>query len=240
MAHSLLIRGASVSLTFLLLLPTFAAAAGPSPVGTLRSNGSVFVDSTIVPSESSLFSGDRVRTEAGRASLALAHGSSVLFEPASSAVLQKTPEGLFIGLEKGRLTLNSNPQSPIQVETGGIALLPEGKFPSLAEVAMMGDGSMLLAVHRGAVSVRNAQEEPIVVKAGNFISVGPQTVRQKETPGTAAHGSKTISQAAKGIHIGSLSHTATVAVIGGVVAAAAVAVAIPLAVSDEEASPSTP
>lgn len=237
MAHSLLVRGASLSLTVSLMLPAFVAAAGPAPLGTLRAAGVVYVESTAVPTESSLFSGDRVRTEDGRASLALPHGSSVLFERTSSAILQKTAEGLSIGLEKGRLTFTSNPQTPIQVKTAGMALLPAGKFPSLAEVAMMGDGSMLLAVHRGAVSVRNAQEEPIVVKAGNFISVRPQTVRQNETPGTAAHGSKTAGQKAQGIH---LSHGASMVLIGGIVVATAAAVAIPLAVNNEEASPSTP
>jgi len=239
MGHSLLDRGASISLSLFLLLPAFAAAAAPAPLGTLRSNGSVFVDTNVVPAASSLFSGDRVRTEEGRASLTLPHGSSVIIERSSTAVLQKTSGGLSIGLEKGRLTFNSNPQAPIQVEVGEMALLPTGKFPSVAEVAMLGNGSMLLSVHRGIVSVRNAQEEPIVVKAGNSLTVGRQGVQQDQTPGTAAHGSNTAGQAVHGMH---LSHAASIAVIGVAVVATATAVGIAVAANDEEApaSPSTP
>ena len=242
MAHSLLVRGASFALSAFLLLPSLAAAAGSAPLGTLRSDGAVYVESTKVPAESALFSGDRVSTVDGRAALSLPHGSSFLIERTSSAVLHGNSQGFSIGLEKGRLTLNSNPMAPLQVETAGLTMTSAGRFPSIAEVAMLADGSMRLSVHRGTMVVHNASEQPIFVKAGNFISVGPQTVQKDQTPGTAAHGSKTAGQAAKGIRLGSLSHGATVAVVGGLMAATAAAIAIPLAVDDEStpASPSAP
>jgi hypothetical protein len=242
MAHSLLVRGASFALSVFLLLPAFAAAAGSAPLGTLRSDGAVYVESTKVPTESALFSGDRVSTVDGRALLSLPHGSSFMIDRATSAVLHGDSQGFTIGLEKGRLTLNSNPLAPLQVETAGLTMTSAGRFPSLAEVAMLADGSVSLSVHRGAIVVRNASEQPIVIKAGNFITVGPQTLQKDQTPGTAAHGSKTASQAAKGIRLGSLSHGASVAVVGGLVAVTAAAIAIPLAVNNNStpASPSVP
>lgn len=240
MAHSLLVRGASFALSILLLFPALAAAGGSAPLGTLRSEGAVFVDSARVPAQSSLFSGDRVATINGRASIALSHGSSVLIDPASTASVRNDVAGLTVALFKGHVTFNTAPQSPVRVETGGLTVAAVGKFPSLAEVAMLSDGSVRLAVHRGTMVVRNGGEQPIVVKAGGTLTVGPEVLQKEQTPGTAAHGGKTIGQAAKGIHIGSLSHGATVAVVGGVVAATAAAIAIPLAVNNEPTPPASP
>jgi ferric-dicitrate binding protein FerR (iron transport regulator) len=239
MTHSLLVRGASFALSVSLLLPALAAAAGSAPLGTLRSEGAVYVDSSLVPAQSSLFSGDRVATADGRASISLAHGSSVLLDRASSVALSNTLTGLRVGLVKGRVTFNTNPRAPIQVETAGLTVVAAGQFPSLAEVAMLADGSVSLAVHRGSMLVRSAGEESAVVTAGKAITVGPQAVRKAQTPGTAAHGGKTVGQAAQGVH---LSHGASMVLIGAVVVATAAAIAIPIAVSDDETpvSPAVP
>jgi ferric-dicitrate binding protein FerR (iron transport regulator) len=239
MTHSLLVRGASFALSVSLLLPALAAAAGSAPLGTLRSEGAVYVDSSLVPAQSSLFSGDRVATADGRASISLAHGSSVLLDRASSVALSNTLAGLRVGLVKGRVTFNSNPQAPVQVETAGLTVVAAGKFPSLAEVAMLADGSVSLAVHRGTMLVRSGGDEPAVVTAGKTITVGPQAVQNGQEPGTAAHGSKTAGQKAQGVH---LSHGASMVLIGGIVVATAAAIAIPLAINNDEtpASPAAP
>ncbi|MBI4165081.1 MAG: FecR domain-containing protein [Acidobacteria bacterium] len=239
MAHSLLVRGASLSLTFSLMLPAFVAAAGSAPLGTLRSEGAVFVDSSRVPAQSALFSGDRVATAEGRAAVSLPHGSSVLIDRSSDAALLNSSAGLSIGLRKGKITLHSAPMAPLQVETAGLRIAARGKFPSLAEVAMLADGSVSLAVHRGAMEVRGGGKEPILVKAGRTLTVGPQTLQAQETPGTAAHGSKTMGQKVQGFH---LSHSASVMVIGAAVAATAAAVGIAVAANNEETpvSPSAP
>ncbi len=241
MAQSLLVRGASLLLSIFLLLPSFAAAAGSAPLGTMRSEGAVFVDSSRVPGQSSLFSGDRVVTTDGRAAISLPHGSSVLIDPASSAAIQNSPSGLTVGLTKGRVTVNSLPQAPIRIEAERLTVTSEGSFPSLAEVAVLANGSVSLAVHRGTMILRSGNEDPITVKAGRMIAVNPG-LQKEQTPGTAAHGGKTAGQAANGIHIGSLSHGATMAVIGGLVVGTAAAIAIPLAVNNDNtpASPSAP
>lgn len=241
MTHSLLVRGASFALSVSLLLPAFAAAAGSAPLGTLRSEGAVYVDSSRVPGQTSLFSGDRVATVDGRASIVLAHGSSVLLDRASSAALRNTLEGFSVGLVKGRVTFNSNPQAPVKVETAGLTVVAAGKFPSLAEIAMLADGSVSLAVHRGTMLVHNGGNEPAVVTAGKTLTVGPQAVQNAQEPGTAAHGGKTVGQAAGGVH---LSHGASMVLIGGIVVATAAAIAIPLAINNDETtapvSPSVP
>lgn len=241
MTHTSIVRGAATCLSVLLMLPTLMIAAGPAPMGSVRCVGTVYVGSAKVPFDAALFSGDRVVTKDGRATLSLSYGSRLQFDRDTIGSLSRSAAGFTLGLEKGRVTFNSAPQSPIQVATGGLLLAPEGKFPSLADVAMLSGGSLSVSVHRGAVVVRNLGSEPVVVRAGTSISINPPLAADgTKNPGTAAHGGKTVGQAVKGFKIGSLSHGASVAVVGSLVAAAALGVSIPLALDDKPASPSSP
>ncbi len=243
MAHSMLVRGASITLSALLLLPAITLAAGSAPLGTLRCEGTVYVESAKAPSETVLFSGDRVATADGRATLNLSQSTRVVLERGSSAALVRSEEGLTVGLEKGQLTLGTSPQTPVRVETSGLTLAPTGKYPSLAEVAMLSGGGVTLSVHRGAVLVRNLRAEPVVVQAGNFIVISPRLANQDpkgKAPGTGAHGGKTLGESLRTFKLGGLSHGASVAVVGGLVVATAAAVTIPLALDDEPSTPVSP
>lgn len=242
MAHSNLVRGASITLSVFLLLPTIVLAAGSAPIGTLRCEGTVYVESAKAPFETVVFSGDKVATADGRATLSLSQGTRVVLERGSSAALVKSQEGLTVGLEKGQLALRSDPQTPVQVETSGLTLAATGRFPSLAEVAMLSDGAVSLSVRRGAVVVRNLRAEPVVVRAGNFIVISPRLANQDpaKTPGTGAHGGKTLGESLRTFKLGGLSHGASVAVIGGLVVGVAAAVAIPMALDDEPSTPVSP
>lgn len=244
MAHSNFVRGASITLSVLLLLPTIVLAAGSAPLGTLRCEGTVYVESAKAPFESVIFSGDQVTTADGRATLSLSQGTRVVLERGSSAALVKSQDGLTLGLEKGQLSLRSNPQTPFQVETSGLTLAPTGRFPSLAEVTMLSGGGVSLSVHRGAVLVRNLRAEPVVVRAGNFIMISPRLANQDppkgQTPGTGAHGGKTLGETLRTFKLGGLSHGASVAVVGGLVVGAAAAVSIPLALDETPSTPVSP
>ena len=231
-------------LFFFNLLPTIMIAAGPAPLGSVRCEGAVYVGAAKVPSDTALFSGDRVVTKDGRATLSLAHGSRLLIGRDTAAAISSSEAGLTLGLERGHITFRSNPLAPIQVETSGLSLAPQGKYPSLADVALLSGGTVSVSVHRGAVAVRNLRAEPVVVRAGSSISINPLLAADEtpkgNTPGTAAHGGKTAGQTLKGFKIGNLSHSASVAVVGGLVAATAAAVAIPLALDDEPSIPASP
>ncbi len=243
MAHSMLVRGASIALSVLLLLPTIVLAAGSAPLGTLRCEGTVYVESARAPSETVLFSGDRVATADGRATLSLSPGTRVVLERGSSADLVRLHDGLILGLEKGQLTFRSDPRAPVQLDTSGLRLAPTGRFPSLAEVAMLSEGVVSLSVRQGAVAVHNLRAEPVVVRAGNFIMISPRLANQDpakgKTPGTGAHGGKTLGETLRTFKLGGLSHGASVAVVGGLVVGAAAAVSIPLAL-DEPSAPVSP
>jgi len=245
MVHSSWKRGALRMGGLLLTLAAFAYAAGNSAsLGTLRIDGSVYVGEEKAHAETVLYSGDRITTSEGHAVVSLSSGPRVVMDRDSSAALTSSTGGLILGVEKGRLALLSDPKSPLQVETDGLRLSPSSTFPTLAEISMLNDGSLTIAVHKGAISVQDLRAEPLEVAAGRIITISPrlgqQTEPKNQSVGTGAHGKMTLGEKLRTFHIGHLSHAASAAIVGGgVVAGAATAIIVPLTVG-EESSPTTP
>lgn len=243
MHHALVRCGGSLWLCGLLILPLVSLqAADSSPVGTLRSDGIVLLDGETVRAESLVYPGDQVKTTEGRATISLRHGDLIVLDRHSRAALNRSTQDLTIVVEKGRISVASSGQQALRMEADGLALLPVAKFPSLNEVAMRDDGSLVLSVVRGKVSVEELRPDPVIVSAGQMITISPRLAQaQKSRPvGTGAHGKMTLGEKLRTFRIGSLSHGASVAVVAGVVGAAtATAIAVPLTVGQEE-SPSVP
>jgi len=236
-------RGAVVLLCLLLVLPVISlAAANLSPLGTLRPEGAVYLDGDSVGADSVIYSGDQVRTEEGRATISLARGTLVVLDRNSSAVVQHSEQDLSIGLDKGQLAVSFAGHQASGVKADGLSLSPTGTFPSLAEVAMRGDGSLVVAVHRGKISIDRLRAQPVVLTAGQIITISPRLAQAQQSKpiGTGAHGKMTLGEKLRTFHIGNLSHGASVAIVGGALAGAATtAVVVPLTVGQEE-SPFVP
>lgn len=236
-------RGARVGLCLLLVLPAISlTAASRSPLGTLRPTGLVILDGDSVRGESVVYAGDQVRTQEGRAALSLPHGSLMVLDRNSSAVLERSHPETAIGLESGTLTVSFAGQEALHVRADGLDLSPAGSFPALAEVAMKGDGSLVVAVHRGKISIADLRAEPVVVAAGQVITVNPRLAQAQQSKpiGTGAHGKMTLGEKLRTFKIGNLSHAASVGIVGGTLAAAtATAIVVPLTVGQEE-SPFVP
>jgi hypothetical protein len=189
-----------------------------------------------------VYSGDHLKTADGRALVALAHGGLIRLESNSGAVLDDFPGGFVMNLEKGQLGFSALPQHRLSVRTAGLTLSPTGSLPSLADVALGGDGSVFVAVHRGVVSIADLRPEPVLVSAGQTITVNPQLAQAQTQPvGTSAHGKMSLGEKLRTFRVGSLSHPASVAVLTvGLGAAAAAAVAVPLSIKESHVSPSAP
>lgn len=220
-------------------------AVGANPVGTLRPDGNVYLGKQTVRATSVIYSGDRLTTEEGRATVSFLSNAVMVLDGHSDAALEASADGLRVGLEKGQLALAVPTARPIQVETGGLSLTPIEDFPSFAEVALRADGSVVVAVHRGKVSVNNLRASPVFVSAGQILTVSPrlsQAQGQGKAPvGTGAHGKMTIGERLRTFRIGGLSHTASAAVVlVGLGAAGTAAVVVPIAIREHVASPSVP
>ncbi len=220
-------------------------ALGATPVGTLRPDGNVYLGNQTVRAASVIYSGDRLTTEEGRATVSFLSNALMVLDGHSDAALEATADGLRVGLEKGQLALAVPTARPIQVDTGGLSLTPVEAFPSLAEVALRADGSVVVAVHQGKVSVNNLRANPVFVSAGQILTVSPRVNRSqgqgKEPVGTGAHGKMTIGEKLRTFRIDGLSHTTSVAiVIVGLGAVATAAIVVPIAIRNKPLSPSVP
>jgi len=238
-------RGASAWLSVLLVLGVATLpAASLDPLGTLRCEGVVYVGGDVVRPGSVIYSGDEVKTAEGRATISLPRGNLMVLDQQSSAVLQRVGEGFAVGLDRGRVLWSLAKQVPLRVQADGLAVSPVGAFPSLAEVAMRADGSLVVAVHRGKMSVMDLRAEPVGVSAGQFIIISPRVAQAGESKpvGTGAHGKMTLGEKLRTFRIGSLSHQASLAVVAGILGGAtATAIVVPLTVGqEEEISPSGP
>jgi hypothetical protein len=206
----------------------------------MRADGTVYLNQGPAPGESTVYDGNLVRTEAGRATVSFRRGDLLTLDRESRAAFQSSTEGFLVSLEKGHLAFHLSTPQTVRVEADGLTLRRSGTFPSLAEVALQKDGSVMISVHRGTVSVANLRVEPILVDAGHYLSVSPRLGRaQNEPVGTSAHGKMSLGEKLRTFKLGPLSHNASVGVVVGIVAgAAAVAIAVPLAT--EPSSPSAP
>ncbi|MFB3922752.1 MAG: hypothetical protein ACE145_13595 [Terriglobia bacterium] len=208
----------------------------------MRSAGLVLLDGEAVQGQSVVYMGDQIKTQGDGASLSLPQGSLAVLGQNSQAVLERSHPATLIGLEAGTLTVSFANQEALHVRADGLRLSPTGTFPALAEVAMKGDGTLIVAVHRGRISIAELRAEPVVLSAGQIITVNPRVAQaQGSKPiGTGAHGKMTLGEKLRTFHIGSLSHGASVAIVGGAIAGAtAASIIVPLTVGEEK-SPFVP
>jgi len=222
----------------LMLLAIPLRADSSRALGTLRSASTVQLDRLPARGECTLYSGDRVSTEASPATVSFRRGDLLVLDRQSRAMFQLTEGGLVVDLERGALSFSASSADDARVESDGLTFIRTGSFPSLAEVALRDDGSVVLAVRRGTVAVRNLRPEPVVVQAGQYLRVGPPGA---QVVGTGAHGKQTFGERVRTFQIGGLSHAASVGILGGTVGVfAAAAIAVPLATQPKKASPAAP
>ena len=245
MVDAYLRRSVAVLLSWLLVVPFGTLlAATPIPVGALQSAGAVFVGQAAASPAAVIYSGDILRTEEGKATVSLNQGGLLVLGSKSAAALSRNDEAVRVDLDKGLLAFTSTSRLPLRIEAVGLTVSTSASFPTLAEIALLDDGTLHLSVRRGKISVTDLRPEPLVLTAGQVLTVEPRLAQaDKSKPiGTGAHGKMTTGEKLRTFRIGGLSHAASVAVVAGVIGgAAAAAIIIPLTVGTEPAaSPSTP
>jgi hypothetical protein len=162
------------SVLLFLFAPLSYAGVGPQgeqkePLGSLTSVGEVYVNDSPVSGESTIFTGDRVRTGqssnatftvSGKGTLKISPQSQVLF----SGNYQFTAE-----LEAGTVVLNSISRPPgITLRIGSLVLVPSIREESAtASVDRAPDGSFTVLSLNGGVGVLTLD-----AKAGQFIQSG--------------------------------------------------------------------
>lgn len=235
-------RRSTIALWFGLTLVVFSAplrAADPAPVGIVRSGGTVYLSNSPAQGEATLYSGEVLRTEDSQATVSLVRGDLLVLDRKTETGFQLASQGFLVSLEKGQLSFTSSTPKTVTVKVEELALTRHGSFPSLAQVAMRGDGSVLVAVLRGSISVRNLRPDPVLVNAGQYLAVNPR-LAQGQTVGTSAHGKMSTGDKLRTFHIGRLSHDASVALLAAAGAGVVAAVVVPQTIEGTHVSPSAP
>jgi len=232
-----MLRGGRIIVYFALaagiLLASFVRAADPAPLGTLRTEGTVYVGKEAARTPMVVYSGDYLRTDEGRATLSSPRGAVLVLDRQSGAGFKGSQDSLVVSLEKGNIALSALGRVPLEIEADGLAVQAAGTYPSLAEVALRSNGAVEVAVYRGKVSVGNLRKEPVVVAAGQLLKVGQRLAAAQEPAAGAP------PEEGRPWQIGGLTHGQSIALVAAIVAGAAAAVAIPLALREEE-SPASP
>lgn len=149
-------QGLSVFVAGLMLQPSPMSAAGTADVlGSISTFGAVTIGASKVPSESTLFSGDTVKTDTGKAVVNYEKGARVLLASTSTAVFSpKTVE-----LKKGQMTIQSGKDMVFQATSLRIEPMSE---KTSADV-VVNDGKASITVKEGSIRAVDPSGTPLAV-----------------------------------------------------------------------------
>jgi len=235
--------GLAAAVGLLLVLSGSSLQAGALPaLGSLHASGAVYLGPDAAPQGSTIYSGDRLRTAEGEAAISLPRVGVLVLSRQSALSFRGSSSGPSVSLDRGKLSFTLSTQGAFQLESDGIVFSSVGSFPSIGEVALADDGSILLAVRQGSVAVGNLQRQRVLLRAGEMLTINPRVAQsgQSQTVGTGAHGKATIGDKLRTFRIGPLGHAASaVVVIGGLGAVVAAGTWV-VASGPTPVSPSSP
>ena len=220
------------------------AAAGPLGYGRMSTVGTVWTNSVALPSGTTVHRGDRIAT--GRNAVA------VISSPATGRVEVRpnsdvTLADRYVALHEGVVA-----SEKVAVTLADYKVKPKDSQGNPWFAVASRQGQVLIAAYRGDVLIARAGLAPVLVPAGSYAVPAPgpeprksEKARGKEKRPEGSGGNRGAVAAGgwppktnDGWTIGSLSHGASVALIAGIGAGAAVGVVAAFALGDPSPSPS--
>ena len=234
--------------TIVLALSFTAAIQAASPGGMLSTAGNVWTNAVLLPSGTTVYSGDRIQTDRG--------ASAILWSRTMGRVEIRSDSDVTLAEDHLRLHRGTVAGSAVSVllEEYSVEPVPSEAADSWFAVANR-DGKQLIAAHRGQVRIVQPGIPPILVPAGSYAvpagepdaeeedeedssKAGGKTKKSPRARGAAAAGGVGGKAAGGGFTIGSLSHAASVAIIAGASAAAVGGTVAAVTLNDPSPSPS--
>jgi ferric-dicitrate binding protein FerR (iron transport regulator) len=217
-----------------LILFTALATARPAsgaqekePLGSLSSVGQVYVSNAVVPGESTIFTGDTLRTD-DTATATFTISGKGSFEIASRSQLVFTGSQQYVAeLKSGTVVMSSmSGASGINLRIGNFVVVGVTQaVQSTAKIDSAAGGSFLITCSEGSVGIVPLEGPPngVFLQAGQSVTISPQGELSAPTTTVASNVPATATQAQPV----KKSHTAWillgVAAGGGVGAAVALA-----------------
>lgn len=185
-----------ITLSAALVCAPVAQAGTPAAVAKMSTKGTVELNGTVTPAETSVFYGDRITTRAKTAAaLAISGGDQVFLPEQSAAQLRQAGAGVEMLLERGGLVVVSRGAQPVSVLASGVRIVPSGA--GILEIAIKGT-SLKVAARKGSARV-TAADRTLDVPEGKTLDA---TVAPPQGPAGASAG---------------LTGFETVAIVAGVV-----------------------
>ncbi len=158
-----------VWLISLLLVTSPALPAEPAAaVGKLTSRGTTEVNGTAMPSEATVFSGDRIATRKdSTVALAFGGGNQVFFPEMTEARVERAGTQTKVRLERGALAVISRSGKIPVVEANGVRIEAGGSAPAVFEVALQ--GAALKVLTRSGTAVVTAANRTVEVPEGKML-----------------------------------------------------------------------
>jgi hypothetical protein len=161
------------------------------PLGSLTGVGEVYLNDNLAPGESTIFSGDRIRTgESGAASFVMSGKGTLKIAP-SSQVLFSGNYQFTAELETGTIALNtiSGPNG-LSLRIGNYVVVPYSRTQSTTiQVTRAPNGAVIVACVSGTAGVLTLEG-----KVGQYLQTGQSTVISEnssslleEKPGPGGH-----------------------------------------------------
>jgi ferric-dicitrate binding protein FerR (iron transport regulator) len=157
----------TASCTVLLLVYATAVPATTGVVvGQVNPHGTVLLNGTVMPSQTTIFSGDKVVSqENASAAFTFAGGDQILLGSGSTAVAAHSTNRVIVQLEGGALAVVSKSDQPLMIAAGGAHIGPKGTAPAIYEVSLHGS-SLLVTARSGNATVETANKT-VEVKEGS-------------------------------------------------------------------------
>jgi hypothetical protein len=149
---------------FLVITPVSASSKDFVGVGT--ASGSALINGIEFSSGSNLYSSDRVQTRSKtNFLLSVAPDERVALSPDTFAQLRSEGGALVVGLERGKVVVQSAGRTRISLDQLGIMVKNSGASPALAEVTILGAGHAQVSALRGSLEITGASK-PLTLLAG--------------------------------------------------------------------------
>jgi len=167
------------------------------PLGSLSAVGQVYVGNSVVPSESTVFTGDTLRTDptatatftmSGKGSLAIASSSQLIFADTPQYVVE---------LKSGVVVMNSQSgPSGINLRANNYVVVAVNREEqSTSKIEGAADGSFLISCSEGSVGVVPLEGPPngIFLQKGQSVTISPQGELSSPTTAVASTATPTPS-----------------------------------------------
>jgi len=150
-------RSVASFLALLLLFsttPLASQAPQRTPLGALRATGEVYVNDSTVTGETTIFTGDALRTGAGGAARLTISGRGSLIVSSQTRISFEADPRYFAVLRQGSAGLRSLPGARnFQLRVGSFIVVPDPTGEAAAEVVLVADGSARVTCTAGSCGV---------------------------------------------------------------------------------------